>query len=179
MADKIDKVVLEREYIVPLRSVWMKAVYYKRAAKAIKALKIFLAKHMKVEDRDVRKVKLDRYVNEEIWFRGIRKPLNKIKVKAKKMESGVVIVELVDVPKIVQFRMDKEKKRTEVKTEKKVEEKTEKEEKTEDEKKSIEEKQDAVKEAGLKHAEEQAKQMKHEAKTKQGPKHQRRMALQK
>lgn len=179
MAEKTDKIILEREYIVPLRKGAMKTVYYKRASKAIKTLKQFIAKHMKTADRDLRLVKLDRYVNEEIWMRGIRKPLNKIKIKAKKFESGIVSVELVDIPKIVQFRMDREKKRLSVKEEIKEKQVEEKEEKTEEEKKTIEEKKDAVKESGLKQAESQAKQMKHEAKTKQGPKHQRRMALQK
>ena len=185
MADKKeDKIILEREYIVPLRKKFIDTPFYKKTPKAIKALKQFIAKHMKIEDRDIRKVKLDKYVNEEIWSRGIRKPLNKIRIKAKKFESGIVKVELVEIPEFIKWKISKEKKKLEAgkeKEEKKPEEKVEvkKEEKTEEEKKAVEEKKDAVKEAGLKQAETQAKQVKHEARTKQGPKHQRRMALQK
>jgi large subunit ribosomal protein L31e len=181
MAEKAkeNKIILEREYVVPLRRGTMKTVYYKRASKAIKVLKQFIAKHMKVEDRDLRKVKLDRYVNEEIWMRGIRKPLNKLKIKAKKYENGLVSVELVDVPKIVQFRMDKEKKRRETVAveEKKPEVKAE--EKTEEEKKVVEEKEKSTVESGLKQAESVHKEMKH---TKQSSKEKpkvHRMALQK
>jgi len=178
--NKEDKVILEREYIVPLRKKFIHTPFYKKTPKAVKALKQFLAKHMKVEDRDMRKIRLDKYVNEELWMGGIRKPLNKIKIKAKKLESGIVRVELAVIPEFVKFRMDKEKRRQEsVKAEEVKKEETKPEEKTEEEKKIAEEKQDAVKEAGLKQADNQAKQMKHEAKTKQGPKHQRRMALQK
>ena len=53
------KLVLEREYIVPLRREWLKVAKFKRANRAVKALKKFLARHMKVYDRDLRKIKLD------------------------------------------------------------------------------------------------------------------------
>ena len=56
MADK--KIItekLEREYVIPLRVQWKKVPRYKRAAKATKAIKEFLAKHMKVKDRDINK----------------------------------------------------------------------------------------------------------------------------
>jgi len=39
---------------------------------------------MRVPDRDVSKVKLDIYLNQEIWFRGKKKPPAKIKVRVKK-----------------------------------------------------------------------------------------------
>src|SRR3989338_11580624 len=91
-ADKKDeKIMLEREYIIPLRREWLKVPRYKRASKAIKAIKQFLARHMKVEDRDVRKVKLDKFLNEEIWFRGIKKPPAKIKVKVRKYSDRVEV----------------------------------------------------------------------------------------
>ena len=93
---------LEREYIVPLKRGALKVPRYKRAKKAVKTLKEFLAKHMKVEDRDLRKVKIDIYLNNEIWFRGIKKPANKIKVKAVK-RGGIVYVELAEMPAVVAF----------------------------------------------------------------------------
>ena len=63
------KMLLEREYVVPLRREWLKVQKYKRANKAIKALKVFIARHMKLYDDDLRKVKipnLDRERQEEI-----------------------------------------------------------------------------------------------------------------
>ena len=53
------KQILEREYIVPLRKGWLKVPDYKRANKAVKTLKEFLVKHMKVYDRDLRKIKIE------------------------------------------------------------------------------------------------------------------------
>jgi large subunit ribosomal protein L31e len=81
------KVVIEREYIVPLRKEWLKVPRYRRAKKAVKALKEFMARHMKIYDRDLRKIKLDTYLNNELWFRGIKKPAHKIKIKAIKYEN--------------------------------------------------------------------------------------------
>ncbi len=92
-----EKEKLEREYVIPLRNKWKRVPRYKRANKAVKAIKEFLAKHMKIRDRDLKKIKIDRYLNEEIWFRGIRKPPSRIKVKAVK-ENDVVKAELYELP---------------------------------------------------------------------------------
>ena len=97
---------LEGEYVVPLRKGSMKVPRYKRAKKAVKTLKEFLAKHMRVENRDLKKVKIDINLNNEIWFRGIKKPANKIKVKAVK-RGGIVYAELAEVPEIVLFNKAK------------------------------------------------------------------------
>jgi len=157
---------LEREYIVPLRKKVNKVPRYKRAKKAVKVLKEFIAKHMKVEDRDLNKVKVDKFLNNEIWFRGIKKPPAKIKVKAVKDSEGIVRIELVDIPEKVKFAMGWEKKRDEkVKTSKKKEKVEEKKEEkgSEEEKKDGQEKEKASVEAGLKAQKVQAKQAKHTA----------------
>ncbi len=179
------KIALEREYIVPLRRSWLKVPKIRRVPRAVKALKQFIAKHMKVEDREIKKVKLDKWLNNELWFRGIKKPVHKIKVKVSKLDNGIVNVSLAEIPKILRFKIDKEKKMKEaaekVKAEKKVEEvkKPEEEVKTEEEKKEEVEKEKAVVEAGLKQADKAAKQVKHETKMKHEPKHQFRQALKK
>lgn len=135
------KVELEREYVVPLKKGVLKVPHYRRAKKAIRVLKEFIAKHMKVRDRDLRKVKVDIHLNNELWFRGIKKPANKIKVKAKKI-GEIVYVELAEVPETVKFVMAREAKKKAVSEKAKVKKpKHEKEEaKTEDEK--TEEKED-------------------------------------
>lgn len=102
--EKKEIVELEREYIVPLKKGVLNVPQYRRAKKAIRILKEFIVKHMKVRDRDLKKVKIDMYLNNELWFRGIKKPANKIKVKAKKI-NGIVYVELADVPEVVGYKM--------------------------------------------------------------------------
>jgi large subunit ribosomal protein L31e len=190
--EKEPKMILEREYIIPLRKEWLKVPQYKRANKAVKAIKEFLVRHMKLYERDLKDVKIDKYLNNEIRFRGMRKPLAKVKVKARKYDDGIVKVELAEVPQVVRYKMEKEKKfkaqveehKAKKATEKKLEEKIDAEKKGEekeelDEKKEDrEEKKAAVKEEGALKAKQQAKQVEHTAgKQKQPIPH--RMALQK
>lgn len=168
---KEEKIELEREYVIPLKKSVLKAPRYRRAKKAIKVIKEFLAKHMKVEDRDTKKVKIDLYLNNEIWFRGIKKPANKIKVKAVK-KGGVVYAELAEVPEAVKFVIERDKKHSEkaqkarVKTpkhpekEKEMENKEEEKDKTEKEKSTIE--------AGLEMQKQEAKALKHTSKQVSG-----------
>lgn len=85
--------MMERLYNVPLRKEAMKSPIHSRAKRATKALKQFLAKHMKSEN-----IKLSGPVNERIWERGIRKPPHHIKVKAVKDDDGLVRVDLADAP---------------------------------------------------------------------------------
>ncbi len=175
---------IEREYIIPLREKCRKVPRYKKTNKAIRTIKEFLVKHMKIRDRDLRKIKIDKYLNEFIWNKGIRNPPYKIKVKAiKEIGKDEVRAELYEIPEKLKFKKLREE-RIESKAEdiikkKKIAEKleeTKKEEKTEEEK----EKKAAVVEAGKDIEKAAAKQAKHAVKDKtKQPKHQRRMALQK
>jgi len=121
-------VELEREYVVPLRRGFLNVPKYKRAKKAIRILKEFMVRHMGVRDGDLGKVKIDMYLNNEIWFRGIKKPLSKVKVRARKV-GGIVYVELAELPNVVAFAKARDIKRvaniTKTKKVKKVEEKKE------------------------------------------------------
>lgn len=181
---KTEKV--EKEFIIPIREKCRVAPRYKKANKAIKTIKEFLVRHMKVYDRDLKKIKIDKYLNEAVWFRGIRKPPIKIKVKAIK-EGGIIRVELIEMSNKLKFKKlreeKREKKAIEAVKKKKAEEKPEeevKQEKTEEKKKEEKEKVEAGAEATKKIEKAAAKQMKHQAggKTKQ-PKRQKRVALQK
>lgn len=159
------KITLERTYVVPLSAKLRPVRTYKRARKAVKLIREFIARHMKVEERDVKKVKLDKMLNNEIWYRGIKNPPARIKVKAKKMSDGIVYVELAEIPRILQYKLEKEKKKEESATEeKKAEEKKEPEkaEKEEEKKEEIKEKQASVVEAGLQKQAMEAKKQKHE-----------------
>jgi len=175
-----ETVELSREYVINLRRNVIKAQKYRRAKKAILVLKQFLAKHMKVENRDVLKVKVDRYLNQEIWQRGIRKPLMRVKVKAVK-KNGIVYAELAEIPDKVKFDMARDKKSQEsAENIKKTIKEAEKKEESVEEKVEEAEKEKAVGEAEVKEQKLEAKQAKHESKPKQ-PKQQQihRMALQK
>lgn len=158
------KKVLEREYIVPLRKGWLKVPKYKRASKAVKTLKEFIARHMRIYDSDLRRVKLDIDLNNEIRFRGMKKPPAKIKVRAVKLDNGIVRVELIDLPAHIKFaRLKKVKEIKPVK--KKVEKKPEEDEEEEEDKdKKI--KEEASKEETMKIAKQKAKELKHVSKDK-------------
>lgn len=177
------KIELEREYIIPLRKKVQKVQKYKRAKKAIRVIREFLARHMKVENRDLSKIKINKYLNQEIWFRGIKKPPAKIKVKVAKNSDGIVTVELAEIPEKVKWdiaheeKIKKEAEKVKPKAPAKVKEKPAE---TDEEKKEEQEKEKASVEAGLEKQKAQAKQAKHTAKVSaKQPKHQVRKALKK
>ncbi len=78
----------ERILNVPLRKAKM-VPRTRRANYAIKLLRIYVSRHMKVP---VENVWIDTRVNEEIWKRGIQKPPSKITVKAIKFDEDTVEV---------------------------------------------------------------------------------------
>ncbi len=112
------KIVLERTYIVPLRQEFLKKPLYKRAKKAVTALRQFVEKHMKSDN-----VKIGKHINEEIWKHGIKHPPHHVKVVCKKDSEGMVTVEMVGV-----LQEKKEKKVSHIKKQKegKIEEQLEK-----------------------------------------------------
>lgn len=89
-AEKTSK--LQRTYNVPLRKEWLKVPKYKRAKKAVNALRSFLKKHMKCDA-----VVLGKHVNEAIWKRGIKNPPHHVKVDVLK-EDNKVVAELSGKP---------------------------------------------------------------------------------
>jgi large subunit ribosomal protein L31e len=162
--DNPRKVDLEREYVVPLRKNSLTVPKYKRAKRAIKVLRKFIARHMRIEERDLSKVKVDINLNNEVWFRGIKKPLHKVKVKAIKYSDGIVEVKLAEVPEIVQFKIAKQLKKNQKVSTKKVSKLEKKDEKTTEEKKDESEKEKSSVEAGLEKQKVEAKTKKHTTK---------------
>jgi len=73
----------ERIIVVPLRKVLI-APRTKRAPRAIKLIRSHIARHMKIDEKDVW---LDTPINEAVWMKGIESPPNKIKVKATKFKD--------------------------------------------------------------------------------------------
>ena len=95
---------IEREFVIPLREKYRHVPRYKKTPKAVKTVKEFIVRHMKIRDRDLRKVKIDSYLNEALWFRGIKNPPLKIKVKATQDVNGTVLVQLVDYSNKLKFK---------------------------------------------------------------------------
>jgi large subunit ribosomal protein L31e len=106
------KKVLERTYNVPLRKEWIKVPRYKRAKKAVKALKEFIIRNMKPEldEKGKYNIKILKYANLEIWKHGIKNPPHHIKVNTVKDEKGKVLVELEGKP-MHEEAAEKEKKK--------------------------------------------------------------------
>lgn len=97
-----EEIVEERIYTVPLSRAWIMPPN-KRAARAIRILKDFLKKHMKLEARkegeegeEPKRLIITNEVNEKIWSKGIEKPPRKIRVRAAKDKDGNVTVYLAE-----------------------------------------------------------------------------------
>jgi large subunit ribosomal protein L31e len=94
MAEKSDKIVLERTYNVPLRKQYQKAPNWKRTERAVTGLRAFLVKHMKSEN-----VKIGKELNDKLWLHGIKNPPHHVKITVTKDEKGVVRAELFGAKK--------------------------------------------------------------------------------
>ncbi|MEM3715827.1 MAG: 50S ribosomal protein L31e [Candidatus Bathyarchaeia archaeon] len=85
-------IVEERIYTVPLGRAWITPVT-RRAPRAMRLLKAFIKRHMKVDDHSIR---ISNDVNEKIWDRGVEKPPRKIRVRVTKDKDGLVTVHLAE-----------------------------------------------------------------------------------
>ena len=143
---KETKIILERVYNVPLRKGWLKAPTHKRAKKAVRTLREFLARHMKTEFENV---KVGMWANEHLWAQGTKKPPHHIQVKATKDSEGIVKAEIAELTvrqKIMQEKSDKQKAELEKKPAKKEEKKETKTETKAETKKEEEKKEEISKE---------------------------------
>jgi large subunit ribosomal protein L31e len=77
----------------------------KRTPRAVRMLRIFIVKHMKLEakkegeteeEEEPSKLVINNEVNERMWARGIEKPPRKIRVRAAKDKEGNVTVYLAE-----------------------------------------------------------------------------------
>jgi len=79
---------IEKIFTIPLRKA-KDSPKTKRAPRAIKEIRIYLAKHL---DADIENIWLEKELNELIWARGITHSPSKIRVRAVKWEDGLVEV---------------------------------------------------------------------------------------
>jgi large subunit ribosomal protein L31e len=100
---KEDEIVEERFYTIPLQKALIRPPK-KRAPRAMQLIKIFIAKHMKMdmkvsdeeEAEELPQLVVTQEVNEKVWDRGIEKPPRKIKTRVTKDRDGNVTVYLAE-----------------------------------------------------------------------------------
>lgn len=99
-----EEIVEERTYTVPLSKAWIMPAN-KRAPKAMRILKAFMIKHMKLktpkkaegeEEEEPGALIISNEVNERMWSKGIEKPPRNIRVRAAKDKDGDVTVYLAE-----------------------------------------------------------------------------------
>lgn len=102
--EKEEDIVEERVYTVPLSKAWIYPAK-KRTPRAMRILKSFITKHMKLEakrrgeeeqEEEPAKLVISNEVNMKMWSRGIGKPPRKIRVRAAKDREGNVTVYLAE-----------------------------------------------------------------------------------
>jgi large subunit ribosomal protein L31e len=81
------EVVEEKVYTIPLRHVWVVTPRGRRAPRAVRDVRNYVARHMKADE-----VAVSNEINSEIWSRSINKPPRKIMVRAVKDKEGKVII---------------------------------------------------------------------------------------
>lgn len=96
--EREEEFVEERIYTIPLRRAWDMPPK-KRAPKAIRIIRAFIKRHMKVgesaieeDEEEGGRIIIDEEVNEKIWRRGIEKPPRRLRIRAAKDEDGNVTV---------------------------------------------------------------------------------------
>ena len=95
-----EEIVEEKFYTIPLRRAWI-SQRKKRAPRAMRIIRGFVEKHMKIRSEAVGEEEaeflvISNEVNEKVWSRGIEKPPRKIRVRAVKDKEGVITVHLAE-----------------------------------------------------------------------------------
>ena len=98
-----EEIVEERTYTIPLARAWI-APRKKRTPRAVRIVKSFIQKHMKIEERTATaeeegeggKLVISDEVNKKLWNRGIEKPPRNIRVRAVKDKEGIVTLYLAE-----------------------------------------------------------------------------------
>ncbi len=98
-----EEIVEERVYTIPLSRAWI-APRKKRTPRAMRLVKSFIQKHMKIEAKPVgaeeeeegETLVISDEVNRKLWSRGIEKPPRNIRVRAVKDKEGVVTLYLAE-----------------------------------------------------------------------------------
>jgi large subunit ribosomal protein L31e len=95
-----EEIVEENFYTIPLNRAWI-SPRKRRAPKAMRIIKSFVERHMKVrteaeDEEEAEILVISNEVNEKVWGRGIEKPPRRIRVRVVKDKEGVVTVHLAE-----------------------------------------------------------------------------------
>jgi large subunit ribosomal protein L31e len=99
-----EEIVEEKTFTVPLSKALIMPPR-KRTPRAIRMVKSFITKHMKLEakkpeegeeEEEAPRLTISNEVNEKLWGKGIEKPPRKIRVRATKDKDGNVTVYLAE-----------------------------------------------------------------------------------
>jgi len=94
-----EEIVEERVYTIPLSRAWISPPK-KRAPRAIRIIKGFITKHMKIKteatEEEAERLVISNEVNEKIWSSGIKNPPRNIRVRAVKDKEGTITLHLAE-----------------------------------------------------------------------------------
>jgi large subunit ribosomal protein L31e len=98
-----EEIVEEKIYTIPLGKAWI-APPKKRAPRAMRMIKDFVKRHMKLEapkeleeeEEEPKRLIISNEVNERVWRRGIEKPPRKVRVRAAKDKDDNITVYLAE-----------------------------------------------------------------------------------
>jgi large subunit ribosomal protein L31e len=98
-----EEILEERFYTIPLSRAWI-APRKKRTPRAVRIVKSFIRRHMKIEEKiamaeeegEGEKLAISDEVNRKLWSRGIEKPPRNIRVRAVKDKEGIVTLYLAE-----------------------------------------------------------------------------------
>ncbi|MFQ6064686.1 MAG: 50S ribosomal protein L31e [Candidatus Bathyarchaeia archaeon] len=94
------EIVEERIYTIPLSRAWI-APRRKRAPRAVRLVRSYIERHMKVgatpeEEGEAERLVISNEVNEKLWSRGIQKPPRRVRVRVAKDVEGTITVYLAE-----------------------------------------------------------------------------------
>ena len=93
-----EEIVEERVYTIPLGRAWISPPK-KRAPRAIRIIRNFITKHMKIKTEpteEAERLVISNEVNEKIWSSGIKNPPRNIRVRAVKDKEGTITLHLAE-----------------------------------------------------------------------------------
>jgi large subunit ribosomal protein L31e len=98
-----EEIVEERTYTIPLSRAWI-APRKKRVPRAMRMVRAFIEKHMKIEtgikaeeeEEETNRLVISEEVNRKLWSHGIEKPPRNIRVRAVKDKEGTVTLYLAE-----------------------------------------------------------------------------------
>jgi len=98
-----EEIVEERIYTIPLSRAWI-APRKKRVPSAVRMVRAFVQKHMKIEapteteeeEEETSRLVISDEVNRKLWSHGIEKPPRNIRIRAVKDKEGTVTLYLAE-----------------------------------------------------------------------------------